>query len=149
MILNDANDKERLAIVSEARSWLGVPFRFRGTSRNGVDCVTFLMLVGKHTLGWNVPNPAYVRATEERAWAWIRHHARRLAPGDAGPGDIVQFVYNDQAVHFGVLTSKGFIHAAVVGRKMVREDRMSEQMLARVVAYYRARKGMELWRNSR
>jgi cell wall-associated NlpC family hydrolase len=38
------------AVVREARSWVGVPFRHQGRDRNGVDCVG-LPIVVLHNLG--------------------------------------------------------------------------------------------------
>jgi cell wall-associated NlpC family hydrolase len=36
-------------IVSAARSWLGVPWRHQGRTRQGVDCAGLVVLVGRKT----------------------------------------------------------------------------------------------------
>jgi cell wall-associated NlpC family hydrolase len=35
------------AIIAAARSWLGVPWRHQGRTRQGVDCAGLVVLVGR------------------------------------------------------------------------------------------------------
>lgn len=61
-------------IVAEARSWIGVPYRVRGRSRQGIDCLGLLVMIGRH---FEIPH-----VDEQEYSSWPRHDhliLRRLA----------------------------------------------------------------------
>jgi hypothetical protein len=74
----------RAEIVAEARSWIGTRFRPKGRSRQGVDCIGLLVVVGRafavphedqqHYTDW--PDP------ERRMLATFDRYLLRCLPGE-------------------------------------------------------------------
>lgn len=134
-------------LVMCAREWLGVPFRPRGRTRAGVDCVGFLFAVAKTALGWPSILPSFrLHLRSHEAFRAIREYTDRIAPDEAGPGDIIQMNYGGESTHFGMLTEHGVIHCVLPAGK-VTEQAISERACGCVVAYYRL-KGVPPWRES-
>jgi len=98
-------------VVKEARSLLGIPYRYGGASpRQGFDCSGLVQYV-HHQVGVEVP-----RTSEDlyRAATPVSRHALR-------PGDLVFFhTYGRKWVsHVGIYIGKGkFIHAPSSGKKV-------------------------------
>jgi cell wall-associated NlpC family hydrolase len=139
-------DAVRAAIVAEARSWIGVPFKLRGDSRTGIDCAQLIAQIGRKILRWP-EDPIFYKALSTReAFAGVRRYARRVRQSDAGPGDVVQMSFAGRAIHFGILTDEGIIHAAARGNRQVKEVRQTTMLVNRIVAYYRLR-GVAAWRS--
>src|SRR6266851_3901571 len=67
-------------VIAQVETWLGVPYRFGGCSRVGVDCSCLVELVYR-AVGVNLPR---VAADQYAATA-------RLSPEDLQPGDLVFF----------------------------------------------------------
>jgi probable lipoprotein NlpC len=67
-------------IVSVARSWLGVPYRWGGCARSGTDCSCFVRNV-LLAIGINAPRTT----VEQVRWA------RPVGRGDLGTGDLIFF----------------------------------------------------------
>lgn len=65
------------ALIAEARSWLGTPYRYGGEDRNGVDCSGLVLRVYKDALG--IPLP---RNSREQQQFCSRVSRERLVPGD-------------------------------------------------------------------
>jgi cell wall-associated NlpC family hydrolase len=89
-----------------ARHFLGVPYRYGGTSpRGGFDCSGFVAYVYRH---FGVKLPHYTFAQ----YGLGRHVARRrLAPGD--------LVFFDGVNHVGLYLGRGrFIHAPHAGARV-------------------------------
>ncbi len=55
---------ENPILIKEAASWIGVPYRYAGTSRQGADCSGFVWSVYRQVYQLNLP-----RSTEEMAGA--------------------------------------------------------------------------------
>ncbi len=68
------------ALVETAKSWLGVPYVWGGTSRKGVDCSGFVQAVFR-AQGIDLP-----RVAKDQARV-----GRPVSPADAQPGDLVAF----------------------------------------------------------
>ncbi len=85
-----------------AESYLGVPYRFGGQSRDGMDCSGFVRQVFDEADGVQLPHNASA----------MSHYGRDISKGDLEPGDILFFkglVFID---HAGIYMGDGyFIHS--------------------------------------
>lgn len=65
------------ALIDEAKSWLGTPYRYGGTDRKGVDCSGFVLNVYKNALGISLP-----RTSRDQHDFCSRVSQSSLVPGD-------------------------------------------------------------------
>lgn len=103
----------REQIVTEARKYVGTPYRHLGRSRRGVDCAGLLYIVFNALIevGSDFQDyPLYPKSAE--VFANIRHYAQRIKKSDAGCGDIVLMNFSGCSTHFGILTDLGVVHAS-------------------------------------
>jgi len=112
---------ERSAIVAEARSWLGTPYRHQASLKHvGCDCLGLVRGVFRAVAGPEpeappayAPDWAEASGRETLAAAAARH----LAPGDSGnirPGDVLLFRWRAglPAKHAAIASDVGMmIHA--------------------------------------
>lgn len=93
----------RLRVVTEADSWLGVPYLFGGITRDGVDCSGFVRNVFA-SAGMSLPRQSSEQATI----------GDNVAVTTARPGDLVFFNTSGAGVsHVGILLDyPAFIHAS-------------------------------------
>lgn len=133
----------RSAIIAEAESWIGTPFRHQGRAKGvGVDCVglpvavaqALGLLPGDYDTGpyGRQPNP---RELLSRAAAV----GRRVDIADAGPGDVLLLALPPDRVpmHFGILDyAGGLIHASEPLGRVVRHG-MTPEWWRQVHAVYR------------
>jgi len=110
---------QRQAVVRAARSYLGTPYQYGGTSRRGIDCSGLSYQVYKEAVGIDLPRTADAQAEVGKA----------IPRSQAGPGDLVFFrePKAKKVTHVGILVSDGeegrFIHAST--SKGVREDTLN------------------------
>jgi cell wall-associated NlpC family hydrolase len=114
-------EEGRAAVVAEAMTWLGTPWRHRGRVKGaGVDCAQFVIGVyaaagviedfdtGEYPRDW------HIHRDEERFLSFAPRFAREIDEAAVGPGDMVLFrigrVYSHAAI---VLDWPRGIHAAV------------------------------------
>ncbi len=101
-------EKKMDGLLAEAESYLGVPYRYGGTTRNGIDCSAFVLSVFGATMGLNLPRVAASQAKE----------GEQIAKEDIRKGDLVFFSRGGRISHVGIVhdvDSNGeihFIHAA-------------------------------------
>ncbi|MCP3899115.1 MAG: C40 family peptidase [Desulfobacteraceae bacterium] len=131
-------------IISECRSYLGVPWKHQGRSRKGVDCVGFLLLALKES---NIP------MLEIRGYARTPDGVALKAIMDKQPslervsqpykiGDIVLFRIRKEPQHVAILVDSntselGMIHSYNGGKKMVVEHDFADYWKQKVVSVYR------------
>jgi len=111
----------RAAIVAEARSWLGTPYRHQASRKGvGCDCLGLLRGVWRALLGSEperAPNytPDWAEARgEETLAAAAGRHLTPVAVDEARAGDVLLFRWRENlpAKHAGILLSEDlFIHA--------------------------------------
>jgi len=83
--------------------WQGVPYRWGGTDRSGIDCSAFVQMAVARVFGQSVP-----RTTEAQA-----RIGRRVDPSSLQPGDLLVFRPERGRRHTGVYLSHGeFLHAS-------------------------------------
>lgn len=112
----------RAAILSEARRWIGTPYRHQASVRGaGADCLGLVRGVWRaccgdepeaappYSMDWSEPQG------EERLWAAALRHLTPVVT--ARPGDVLLFRMRAGAVakHLGILSEDGahprFVHA--------------------------------------
>lgn len=98
-------------VVSQARDWLGTPFRHQGRSRYGVDCVGLVLCVYQD-LGITLPDdPVYQREVrDDRLYTICQDQFSEV--GTAKIGDVLQFhVEGFPTPHVAIHAGETIIHA--------------------------------------
>ncbi len=115
----------RTAIISEAQSWKGIKWRHQGRTREGVDCVGLIVVVG-HALGLSKYD--YGEYGRDPDGSFIEHFdavAESVSRGDKQPGDIAIFTDAKFPGHVGWFSmNRGnltVIHSHASRRKVVEE----------------------------
>ncbi len=113
----------RNELVNTAKSFIGTPYRWGGTTaENGFDC-SGLTMVSYRLNGLNLPR---VSRSQYKAGKWVAKSALR-------PGDLVFFATKGgkRVTHVGMYAGNGeFIHAPRTG-KNVRIEKLSNKFFAK------------------
>jgi hypothetical protein len=113
----------RSELVKTARRFIGIPYRWGGTTaENGFDC-SGLTMVSYRLNGLNLPR---VSRSQYKAGKWV-------AKSNLRPGDLVFFATKGgkRVTHVGMYAGNGeFIHAPRTG-KNVRIEKLSNKFFAR------------------
>jgi hypothetical protein len=101
----------------EALAWLGIPYRFGGVDRKGIDCSGFVAQVYKKLAGVRLPHSAAAQ------FQW----GRPVSLKNLRPGDLVFFQTEGRSIsHVGIsIGGNQFIHASLshgVTISSLRED---------------------------
>ena len=109
------------AVVGEALSWLGTPYRHQGRKKGvGCDCIGLLLGVwcGVYRAAPELPGPYapdWAEAGgEERLLAGVRRHFREKQESEMAAGDLLVFRWRPHlpAKHVGILVERDrFVHA--------------------------------------
>ena len=111
----------RAAIVAEALSWVGTPYRHQASLKGvGCDCLGLIRGVWRafyggepETMPAYTPDWAEAKGSETLAEA-ARRHLTEIGLADAGAGDILLFRWRNHlpAKHAAILVENGrFVHA--------------------------------------
>lgn len=98
-------------IVTLAKQYLGVPYRYGGSTPAGFDCSGYIMFLF-HQLGKDIPRTADQQATV----------GKPVAVGKLRPGDVVYFATTDEPTisHIGLyIGNHQFIHASSTAKKII------------------------------
>ena len=97
----------RLRLLATAETFLGVPYRFGGVDRRGMDCSGFVYVSFREALRYTIPR------TSVAMYNW----AQRIPVSELQPADLVFFVTVGARVsHVGIYIGDGrFIHSASDG----------------------------------
>jgi len=97
----------RLKLLATAESCLGVPYRYAGINRRGLDCSGFVYLSFKGGLNFTIPR------TASGIYSWVE----KINASELQIGDLVFFVTTGSEVsHLGIYAGGGrFIHSASEG----------------------------------
>jgi probable lipoprotein NlpC len=103
----EAAANARLRLLSAAEKLLGVPYRYAGVDRGGLDCSGFVYLSFREGLSYTVP----------RSSGGLYNWAEKIPDNELQPGDLVFFVTTGPGVsHLGIYVGDGrFIHSASEG----------------------------------
>lgn len=139
-------DTERDGFIIEARSYLGTPFRHRGRSRRGIDCLGLIVL-SFAAVGYDIRDRKYYGRFPERDGLREELISRFGEPvADLRVGDVVTMRWHQEngvplLNHVGILTPYphggfGLIHALhSVG--YVTEHRLAGPWPRRIVEGFR------------
>jgi hypothetical protein len=99
----------RLRLMAEAETYLGIPYRYGGADRRGLDCSGLIYRSFQDALHITVPR------TVAGLYGWVE----RIPAADLAVGDLVFFVTEgSQVSHAGIYAGDGrFIHAASEGSR--------------------------------
>ncbi len=121
------------AIVAEARSWLGVPWRHQGRDRSGIDCGGLIVRVA-HALELSQYDTSnYARRAKD--FQFLEHFRAGLGMAsvrmsEVRPGDVVIFVDRASPCHCGFYTlqegAPSFVHAHALRRQVIEERFVGE-----------------------
>lgn len=90
------------SLRDDGPNWIGIPYRWGGTTRRGIDCSAFVQQFVRENLGIELP----------RTTAGQRYEGISIDRSDLLPGDLV-FFRRSGVRHVGVYLSGGeFIHAS-------------------------------------
>jgi NlpC/P60 family putative phage cell wall peptidase len=111
----------RAAIIAEARSWIGTPYRHQASLKGvGCDCLGLVRGVWRSLLGAEPRQaPPYSRdwaeaAGEETLAQAARAHLSEIAPSEFALGDVLLFRYRERypAKHAAIVTAPDtMVHA--------------------------------------
>jgi NlpC/P60 family putative phage cell wall peptidase len=111
----------RAAVVAEAWGWLGTPYRHQASLKGvGCDCLGFVRGVWRAVVGPEPEAPPPYRpdwaetGEGDPLLAAAARHLVAIAPGEAGPGDVLAFRWRPglPAKHLGILVEPArFLHA--------------------------------------
>lgn len=128
----------REAILDEAATWLGTPFRHQGRIKGiGCDCVGLIIGIARR---FGLSDYDCLDYPREPDGATLRARLdARLAPlplARAKPGDVLLLRIRRHPQHVGILSRRGLIHAHA-GSGGVVETRMTARWSERLLAAYR------------
>lgn len=116
-ITNNLRDKAS-SMIDTALNYLGVPYRYGGTTTSGFDCSGFTRYVFEKTLNISIPRTAAEQA----------HYSGflKVSRDELQPGDLVFFNTMKRAYsHVGIYLGNGkFVHSPRTG-SVVRVDRIA------------------------
>jgi len=142
--MNNIIDK----LISESRTYLGVPWIHQGRSRKGVDCVGFILLSFAKLNIPIVEIKGYSRhpdGTKLKEVMDNQKSTRPLLPNEEiKPGDVVLFKIRKEPQHVALVTDSstydlGIIHSYNGGMKEVIEHDFAEYWKKKIIAVYRVR----------
>lgn len=116
----------RTDIVAEARSWLGVPWRHQGRTRQGVDCAGLPILVAQ-ALELSSYNPMdYPRRPDGTFVLHFRKELDFVKPADVQDGDVLVFAESGHPCHCGIRVTlygqPAIVHAHAKRRQVIEES---------------------------
>lgn len=95
---------ENKRLIQTINDWVGVPYKFGGCTKKGIDCSCFVKIVVKEVYGYNLP-----RKSSEMIKSVNRKNRNALKDGD-----LVFFkISGDKISHVGIyIGNNKFIHAS-------------------------------------
>lgn len=93
----------RQALLVQYQEWKGVPYRYGGQDRRGVDCSGFTQLTYRERFGVDLPRDSSAQQLSGQA----------VAPARMAPGDLLFFRTGVKSRHVGMyLGGNNFLHVS-------------------------------------
>lgn len=130
-------------LIAEARTYLGVPWKHQGRTKNGVDCVGFLILSFLHMRVHIDEIRGYGRKPNGKQLKDIMDSQPNLTCVNPpySPGDVVLFRIRKDPQHVALLTGTKdklyMIHSYNGGDRKVVEHNFADYWRKKIVAVYR------------
>ncbi|APH70644.1 C40 family peptidase [Aquibium oceanicum] len=129
IIISEAVTPE--AVVTEARGWLGVPWRHQGRTRSGIDCVGLVVCVARALHLSDYDSTGYSRRAQGQGFVeHFRGNMDGIAILEARPGDVIVFADQAYPCHCGFLTERlghpHLLHAHATRRQVIEEPYAGE-----------------------
>lgn len=105
------NSSATMNLISTAKNFIGLPYRFGGTSpTSGFDCSGFMQYVYKETANINLP----------RTSSSMAQVGEKVSRDELQPGDMVFFSHSGGRIsHVGMYIGEGrFIHSPSTGKSI-------------------------------
>ena len=126
-------------LVSQARSYLGVPYRHHGRCRKGLDCIG-LFVACAEDLGIQVwDDLTYtLKVNPKHLLAGLGQYTEKDVRPILSPGRMALMQFSGEAgiTHTALITDKGLLHAYNKRRSVV-EHRINDQWKKRIIRTYR------------
>ncbi len=101
--LSLAEDNVVQSIINIYNDWQGVPYKYSGQSKAGIDCSGFSQVMYKRLFNYNLPRTVRAQMKIGKEVSLERLH----------PGDLVFFQTGTRTKHVGIYTHSGnFVHAS-------------------------------------
>ena len=101
-----SNTDKNIPLYAEISVWLGVPYKYAGTNRRGIDCSGFVHRIYKDLYKKNV----------SRSTSGLEKDTKKVSKGKLEPGDLVFFATSSnkkKISHVGIFLKDGyFVHAS-------------------------------------
>lgn len=98
-------------VITEARTWVGVPFRHQGRNRHAIDCVGLPIVVCQNLglIGSNFEITNYGRLPSLELVERLKSHCYQIPA--AVPGSLIVIAWTKIAAHVAICTGETMIHA--------------------------------------
>ena len=135
----------REQVVTEARTWLGTPFRHQGRTKSGCDCIGFPWGVAKNLdLMKDIdldspkvkPYLGYGKApVPSKFLSALREHLVKIELGEVLPADLILFRGKLYPNHLAIVTEHGIIHCDANFGKVVEHGLDAKWKAKRLCAF--------------
>jgi NlpC/P60 family putative phage cell wall peptidase len=124
-------ERERTAVIVEARSWIGTPYHHMARVKGaGVDCAMLLAEVYQRALPWihpveigYYPPDWHLHREDERYLERLLQYSVEISEQEAKPGDAVLFRYGRAYSHGAIIVAwPTVIHALMQAKQVIKED---------------------------
>lgn len=130
---------EPLALIIEARAWIGVPFQHQGRSRLGVDCGGFIVEILRRAgaLPTDYVEPLdYGRAPSPQLGELVDSYCERVTRAESATLILIRWPFHREPSHVALCTGPTLIHCYSKDHGVV-EQGYRAQWLTRTERIYR------------
>lgn len=113
-------------LLESSKEWLGTPYKFGGTSKNGVDCSGFVLNVYKD-MGVELPR------TSRQQYAFTSE----VSNSNRKPGDLVFFRKGSRINHVGIYIGNNKLVHASTSKGVIIQDLDNSYLKQRFAGYRR------------
>lgn len=122
-----------------ARNYIGVPFKYYGRDRKGIDCVNLIATCFEGATGKVLALPPYDKsATSSLMIGALSKLAHRIPLNELEVSDLILFNYQGRSTHIGIYSGEGrVIHSFAQERRVCELPLSHPNVKDYIVAAYR------------